>query len=270
MEEIRTEPQSGGIAIGKAVLLKQPDLAAERREITAAEAEKEQAAFRRAAEQVREALRPLARTNAIFAAHLDMAEDATLLQGVEEKIAAGKNAEWALEEETEELSGMLESLEDAYLRERAADVRDVCRRMMAALKGVSETSLRNITEKAILFAEELHPSDTAQMDFRYIRGMVTEKGGATSHVAILARSLEIPALLGDSEKGTGGRSRHSGWKGGAADFFSRCQNAGGVSGKAAGGKGGEAEAEGDEPSACCYNGWAAGRAFCQCRQSQGY
>ena len=134
MEEIRTEPQSGGIAIGKAVLLKQPDLAAERREITAAEAEKEQAAFRRAAEQVRESLRPLARTNAIFAAHLDMAEDATLLQGVEEKIAAGKNAEWALEEETEELSGMLESLEDAYLRERAADVRDVCRRMMAALK----------------------------------------------------------------------------------------------------------------------------------------
>lgn len=128
MEEIRTEQQSGGIAIGKAVLLKQPDLAAERREITAAEAEKEQAAFRRAAEQVREALRPLARTNAIFAAHLDMAEDATLLQGVEEKIAAGKNAEWALEEETEELSGMLESLEDAYLRERAADVRDVCRR----------------------------------------------------------------------------------------------------------------------------------------------
>ena len=196
MEEIRTEPQSGGIAIGKAVLLKQPDLAAERREITAAEAEKEQAAFRRAAEQVREALRPLARTNAIFAAHLDMAEDATLLQGVEEKIAAGKNAEWALEEETEELSGMLESLEDAYLRERAADVRDVCRRMMAALKGVSETSLRNITEKAILFAEELHPSDTAQMVFRYIRGMVTDKGGTTSHVAILARSLEIPALLG--------------------------------------------------------------------------
>ena len=196
MEEIRTEQKSGGIAIGKAVLLKQPDLAAERREITAAEAEKEQAAFRRAAEQVREALRPLARTNAIFAAHLDMAEDATLLQGVEEKIAAGKNAEWALEEETEELSGMLESLEDAYLRERAADVRDVCRRMMAALKGVSETSLRNITEKVILFAEELHPSDTAQRDFQYIRGMVTERGGTTSHVAILARSLEIPALLG--------------------------------------------------------------------------
>ena len=197
MEEIRTEQQgSGGIAIGKAFLLKQPDLTAERREITAEETEREQAAFRRAAEQAREALRPLARTNAIFAAHLDMAEDATLLQGVEEKIAAGKNAEWALEEETEELSGMLESLEDAYLRERAADVRDVCRRMMAALKGVAEVSFENITEKVILFAEELHPSDTAKMDFRYIKGMVTEKGGTTSHVAILARSLEIPALLG--------------------------------------------------------------------------
>ena len=197
MEEIRTEQQgSGGIAIGKAFLLKQPDLTAERREITAEETEREQAAFRRAAEQAREALRPLARTNTIFAAHLDMAEDATLLQGVEEKIAVGKNAEWALEEETEELSGMLESLEDAYLRERAADVRDVCRRMMAALKGVAEVSFENITEKVILFAEELHPSDTAKMDFRYIRGMVTEKGGTTSHVAILARSLEIPALLG--------------------------------------------------------------------------
>ena len=197
MEEIRTEQQgSGGIAIGKAFLMKQPDLTAERREIGAEETEREQAAFRRAAEQAREALRPLARTNAIFAAHLDMAEDATLLQGVEEKIAAGKNAEWALEEETEELSGMLESLEDAYLRERAADVRDVCRRMMAALKGVAEVSFENITEKVILFAEELHPSDTAKMDFRYIRGMVTEKGGTTSHVAILARSLEIPALLG--------------------------------------------------------------------------
>ncbi len=197
MEKIRTEQQgSGGIAIGKAFLLKQPDLTAERREITAEEREKEQAAFRRAAEQAREALRPLARTNAIFAAHLDMAEDATLLQGVEEKIAAGKNAEWALEEETEELSGILESLEDAYLRERAADVRDVCRRMMAALKGVAEDSFQNITEKVILFAEELHPSDTAKMDFQYIKGMVTEKGGTTSHVAILARSLEIPALLG--------------------------------------------------------------------------
>ena len=197
MEEIRTEQQgSGGIAIGKAFLLKQPDLTAERREIIAEETEREQAAFRRAAEQAREALRPLARTNAIFAAHLDMAEDATLLQGVEEKIAAGKNAEWALEEETEELSGMLESLEDAYLRERAADVRDVCRRMMSALKGVAEVSFQNITEKVILFAEELHPSDTAKMDFRYIKGMVTEKGGTTSHVAILARSLEIPALLG--------------------------------------------------------------------------
>ena len=90
MEEIRTEPQSGGIAIGKAVLLKQPDLAAERREITAAEAEKEQAAFRRAAEQVRESLRPLARTNAIFAAHLDMAEDATLCRAWKKKLLQGK------------------------------------------------------------------------------------------------------------------------------------------------------------------------------------
>lgn len=221
MEEIRTEQQSGGIAIGKAVLLKQPDLAAERREITAAEAEKEQAAFRRAAEQVREALRPLARTNAIFAAHLDMAEDATLLQGVEEKIAAGKNAEWALEEETEELSGMLESLEDAYLRERAADVRDVCRRMMAALKGVSETSLPGYHREGHSFCRgapslryrsdgfSIHPRDG---DGKGRRNQPCCYSGAQS-------GNSCPSGGGrDSKKGTGGRSRHSGWKGGAADF----------------------------------------------------
>ena len=96
----------------------------------------------------------------------------------------------------EETCGLLESLEDAYLRERAADVRDVCRRMMAFLKGIDENPFQNIREKVILFAEELNPSDTAKMDFRYIRGMVTARGGSTSHVAILARSLEIPALLG--------------------------------------------------------------------------
>ncbi|MBR2383713.1 MAG: phosphoenolpyruvate--protein phosphotransferase, partial [Anaerotignum sp.] len=72
----------------------------------------------------------------------------------------------------------------------------VCRRIMAYLKGVEENPFQNIKEKVILFAEELNPSDTAKMDFRYIKGMVTAKGGSTSHVAILARSMEIPALLG--------------------------------------------------------------------------
>lgn len=197
MREIRAEQHaSKGIAMGKAFVIEPPDLAAERAEISAAEQEREKEAFRRAAEQARDALRPLAERNPIFAAHLDMAEDDTLLLGVEGKIEAGKNAQWALEEQMEETCGMLESLEDAYLRERAADVRDVCQRIMAFLKGIREEPFRDIREKVILFAEELHPSDTAKMDFHDIRGIVTEKGGTTSHVAILARSLEIPALLG--------------------------------------------------------------------------
>ena len=91
---------------------------------------------------------------------------------------------------------MLESLEDAYLQERAADVRDVCRRMMAFLKGVEEEPFPQLKEEVILFAEELHPSDMAKIDFRYVRGIVTETGGTTSHVAILARSMEIPVLMG--------------------------------------------------------------------------
>ena len=197
MREIRAEQiASKGIGIGKAFVLKPPDLTAEQREITPQEQAAEKEAFRRAVEQAREDLRLLAKENEIFAAHLDMAEDDTLLLGVAEKIGQGKNAEWALELQMEETSGLLESLEDAYLKERAIDVRDVCRRIMAALKGISDDSLREIRERVILFAEELHPSDAANMDFRYIVGMVTEKGGSTSHVAILARSMGVPALLG--------------------------------------------------------------------------
>ena len=197
MQEIRAEQRSSkGIAAGKVFLVKTPDLRAERKEIPEIEMEREKSAFRRAAEYTQRALRPLARENAIFAAHLDMAEDPTLIEGVEDKISKGKNAQWALEEQMEETCSLLESLEDAYLRERAADVRDVCRRMMAFLKGIEDDPFRNIREKVILFAEELNPSDTAKMDFRYIKGMVTAKGGSTSHVAILARSMEIPALLG--------------------------------------------------------------------------
>ena len=197
MEEIRAEQgTSKGIAVGKAFLVKAPDLTAERVEITAQEAEREKTAFRHAVEKTREDLRPLARENAVFAAHLDMAEDETLIDGVEEKISEGKCAQWALELQMEETCGLLESLEDAYLRERAADVRDVCRRIMAFLKGTREDPFQDIREEVILFAEELSPSDTAKMDFRYVKGMVTAKGGSTSHVAILTRSLEIPALFG--------------------------------------------------------------------------
>ncbi len=197
MQEIMTEQgASKGIAMGKAFLVKVPDLTAEKREIVEEEAEREEAAFCGAVEKAREALRPLARENAVFAAHLDMVEDETLIDGVEEKISRGKCAQWALELQMEETCGLLESLEDAYLRERASDVRDVCRRIMAFLKGIHEDPFGDVQEEVILFAEELNPSDTAKMDFRYIKGMVTEKGGSTSHVAILARSMEIPAFLG--------------------------------------------------------------------------
>lgn len=197
MEKIKAEQgASKGIGIGKAFLCKQPDLSAERREISQGEMAAEKQAFRRAAEQVQAELRHLAQESDIFAAHLDMAEDETLLSGVEERILQGKNAQWALEEQMEETASLLEGLEDAYLRERAADVRDVCRRMMRLLKGIEDDPFRQIREQVILFAEELHPSDTAKMPPEYIAGIVTEKGGSTSHVAILARSMEIPALLG--------------------------------------------------------------------------
>ena len=117
MQEIRAEQRaSKGIAMGKAFLLKSPDLTAERREITETEMEREKAAFQRAVEHTQRILRPLARENAIFAAHLDMAEDPTLIEGVENRIAKGQNAQWALEEQMGETCGLLESLDDEYLR----------------------------------------------------------------------------------------------------------------------------------------------------------
>ena len=197
MQEFRAaQKASKGIALGKAYPIRHPDLTAEKREIKESETEREKRAFRQAVKRTREVLRPLARENAVFGAHLDMAEDETLTEGVERKIHDGKNAQWALEEQMEETCSMLESLEDAYLQERAADVRDVCRRMMAFLKGVEEEPFPQLKEEVILFAEELHPSDMAKIDFRYVRGIVTETGGTTSHVAILARSMEIPVLMG--------------------------------------------------------------------------
>src|SRR5699024_8673296 len=82
------------------------------------------------------------------------------------------------------------------LRERAADIKDVGKRIMCGLKGIKSNPFEGINEDVIVVAEDLAPSDTANMDFRYIKGFITEAGGVTSHVSIMARSMEIPAFVG--------------------------------------------------------------------------
>lgn len=136
---------------------------------------------------------------AIFDAHLMVANDPDMFMQVETMINAEKvNAEYALNEVASFFIGMFESMDDAYMRERAADIKDVTTRMKAHLLGLVIPDLSTISESVIIVAHDLTPSDTAQLDKNFTKGFATEIGGRTSHSAIMARSLEIPAVVGVS------------------------------------------------------------------------
>ncbi|PWK06651.1 phosphoenolpyruvate--protein phosphotransferase [Tumebacillus permanentifrigoris] len=106
------------------------------------------------------------------------------------------SAELAVDQVVEQIAGLFESLPQEYMRERAADVRDVGKRLRTNLGGNSGVSLADIQQEVVLVADDLTPSDTVQLDKTYILGIVTRTGGKTSHTAILAKSLGIPAVLG--------------------------------------------------------------------------
>ena len=110
------------------------------------------------------------------------------------------NAESALKEVTDMYIGMFEAMEDnAYMQERAADIRDVAKRILAHLLGVTLPNPSMINEEVVVVAHDLTPSDTAQLDRNFVKAFVTDIGGRTSHSAIMARSLEIPAIVGTKE-----------------------------------------------------------------------
>lgn len=142
----------------------------------------------------------------IFEAHLMLLEDEELIGAAQERIRSQRyKAEAAMNEAGEEVADMLAALDDEYLRERAADVRDVSRRVIRKLGNRSESdglqaSSAAANEKSILFAFDLTPSDTAQLDPSIIGGFVTAAGGRTSHSAIIARSVGIPAIVGAGEE----------------------------------------------------------------------
>jgi len=127
----------------------------------------------------------------IFDAHLLILEDPELLNMVKENISKGMNAESALDESAKVFETILSSLEDEYMRERANDIRDVTSRVIKILSHKEEIDLKSIPSCSIAVARELTPSQTAQMDKQNVRGFVTEKGGKTSHTAIIARTYEI-------------------------------------------------------------------------------
>jgi phosphotransferase system enzyme I (PtsI) len=132
----------------------------------------------------------------IFEAHQEMLADPALEAKVQELVEIGQTAEQALVRATEELAGLLSSMGDELFAARALDVRDVGRRLLRVLLGLPDTALSAVTEPSIILADDLTPSDTASLDPALTLGFITAQGGLTSHSAILARTLGLPAIVG--------------------------------------------------------------------------
>ncbi|EAC5844811.1 phosphoenolpyruvate--protein phosphotransferase [Listeria monocytogenes] len=206
-KELKGIAATDGIAIAKAYLLVEPDLSYEKTEVTDVESEVKR--FESALEvsrtelsMIREkAAKDLGEDKAqIFDAHLLVLNDPELTGPIEESIKNSKtNAETALQETTDMFIGMFESMDNEYMRERAADIKDVRKRVLSHLLGVTIPNPALIDEEVVVVAADLTPSDTAQLNRNFVKGFVTDIGGRTSHSAIMARSLEIPAVVGTKE-----------------------------------------------------------------------
>lgn len=203
MLEINGIAVSNGIAVAKAYCLKEPDLSFEKVKVTDIDAEKSRLkeAFEKAKlelEEIREiALRKFGEEKAaIFSAHLLILGDPEILGAIEAKIEDGWNAEFALQETSNMYIEMFEVMDNEYMQERAADIRDVSTRLLSHLLGVEIQDYSRISTDVIIVAEDLTPSLTAQLDKTYVKGFITDIGGRTSHSAILARTMEIPAIVG--------------------------------------------------------------------------
>lgn len=199
---------SDGVAVAKAYLLVQPDLSFSKTTVedTAAEETRLDAALLKSTEelqQIREkAAQSLGEAEAqVFDAHLMVLSDPEMIGQIKQNIKDNSvNAESALKEVTDMYIGMFEAMDDnAYMQERAADIRDVAKRILAHLLGVNLPNPSMINEEVVVVAHDLTPSDTAQLDRTFVKAFVTDIGGRTSHSAIMARSLEIPAIVGTKE-----------------------------------------------------------------------
>ncbi len=136
----------------------------------------------------------------IFSAHLLVLDDPELINPIKDKINNDHvMAEAALEETTNMFIDMFKNMDNAYMRERAADIQDVTKRVLAHLLGVTFPNPALIDEEVVVIAGDLTPSDTAQLNREFVQGFATDVGGRTSHSAIMARSLEIPAVVGTKE-----------------------------------------------------------------------
>ncbi len=197
-------PASPGIAIGPAYVLRRERLIVPEYRVASSQAEAEiarlEAAFhstRSRLDEIRHEMQTGGLVGSIFDAQFLFLEDPALLQNAIRNIREnGLNAEWALERELRRVEAMFESIADPYIRERSSDVGFIVRRVLQALMGREPEGLGNAPEGVVVVAEDLSPAEVAQIRRDRIAGLVTEGGSRTSHVTIMARSLEIPAVVG--------------------------------------------------------------------------
>ncbi len=196
---------SPGIAIGKSVLKMEEALKADEREISPDEVDGELERLREGLEKAVEELKELQEETEkklgkeeaeIFGAHQMLVQDPEMVKTIEEGIKKDKkNAEKALEEAVEQYASLMAGLEDEYMQAREADIRDVGSRILRILKGKSDEQAA-LPPDSVIIARDLTPSDTARLDKERVVAFLTADGSRTSHSAIMARSLGIPAVVG--------------------------------------------------------------------------
>ncbi|MDB4866427.1 MAG: ptsP [Cohnella sp.] len=204
-QSIKGTGASPGLAIAKAYLIK-PEEAYTPVQSKVDQPESEAARFQDAVRQAQADLQQIRASTEhklgadkaeIFEGHLMILEDPDLIDAILEQIRDNAvNAEYALYETSQSFIEMLSQMDDELLRERAVDIKDVTGRIMRHLRGTQQADLSLLTEECIIVAEDLTPSDTAQLNLGAVRGFVTVIGSRTSHSAIMARSLDIPAIVG--------------------------------------------------------------------------
>lgn len=197
---------SPGIAFGKALLLKEDNIVINKKKIAADDAEQEIRRFldarQKAATQLEAIKKKAGETlgeekEAIFEGHIMLLEDEELEQEIIALIKDNHaSADAAVDQVINGQASALEELDDEYLKERAADVRDIGKRLLKNILGMDIVDLSAIQEEVILVATDLTPSETAQLNLEKVLGFITDLGGRTSHTSIMARSLEIPAIVG--------------------------------------------------------------------------
>ena len=195
---------SQGVAVAKVYKLEQPVLDIQKVEVTDLEAEKAkiERAFAKTVEDIEKiketaAGHLAAEELAIYDAHLMMAQDPEFKSQILDEIENSKeNAEYAAQTVASNMVSMFENMDDSYFKERAADIKDVSFRLLCNLTGKTIPNLATLDSPVIIVAKDLTPSDTGSLNKEFAKGFATEMGGRTSHSAIMARSLEIPAVVG--------------------------------------------------------------------------